>query len=237
MAQNRSFLLALATMAAAMVFVFTLSLRGDPVVLQTNLERIPMEISGYTGTEDYFSASVYELLDVDKSLYRHYRSPDGKQVSLYIGYYGTAKGGRTYHNPYDCLPYGGWLIVERDKIEHFPSYRPEGVTLNHVISVKDDIYNVMLHWYQSGGTRILSTGVQQNLERFMGRVLENRNDGAYVQVNTFVREQNIQQAMDIVYEFAKEILEYLPDHWPEEGSVRRQMKGATRVIAGVNDED
>jgi EpsI family protein len=216
MVENRRFLFALATLAIGIVMVFTLSQRGVPVVLQTNLENIPLEISGYQGSEDVFPPWVYETLNADQHIYRHYRSPEGKQVSLYIGYYGTAKGGRSSHNPYGCLPSVGWAIVERGSVEISPSYQSQGVRVNYVLASKDDIQNVMLHWYQSAGTRVLSTGIQQNLQRFIGRVLHNRNDGAYVQVNTFVREQDIPEAREIVHEFARDIMEFLPKHWPEE---------------------
>ncbi len=216
MIENRRFFLALCTLAAALIIVLSLSQRGVPVVLNTNLENIPMEISGYRGVEDVFPPWVYETLNADKHVYRHYRSPEGAQVSLYIGYYGTAKGGRTSHNPYGCLPSVGWTIVERGIVQVSPSYQPQGVRVNYVVASKDDIKNVMLHWYQSAGTRVLASGIQQNLQRFTGRVLYNRNDGAYVQVNAFVREQDVPKAREVVTEFAGDILEFLPRHWPDE---------------------
>ena len=75
-----------------------------------------MDIAGYKATEDFVTDSVYKELNADKYVYRHYLSSDGKQVDLYIDYYGAAKGGRTGHNSYSCLPGAGWGIIDSHKI-------------------------------------------------------------------------------------------------------------------------
>jgi len=208
---------------AATVLVLSLGLtgmianRGVPVVLATNLENLPMEIAGYQGREDSFPQTVYDVLQADLNVYRHYRSKAGDQLSLYIGYYGTAKGGRTGHNPYACLPGAGWGIIETGAVEIYPSYQPQGAMVNYVVAGKDGVNNVMLHWYQAAGTRVLATGLQQNIERFKGRVLDNRNDGAYVQVNAFAGETDVARMRERIRVFVGDVMELLPEYWPEEG--------------------
>jgi EpsI family protein len=217
MANQKYFLLALVTLVLTAGLILTVANRGVPMVLHTNLENLPMEIAGFTGREDSFAPGVYVVLQADLHLYRHYRSPEGKSLSLYIGYYGTAKGGRTGHNPYACLPGSGWGIVETGTVEVHPSYYPQGIKVNYVVASKDGVSNVMLHWYQTAGTRVLTTGLQQNIQRFKGRVLHNRNDGAYVQVNTLALESEIPMARGMARDFVKEVLELLPEYWPAEG--------------------
>jgi len=114
---NKSFYISLILLLTTITGAFLISRRGDPVVVATNLENLPMEIAGFKATEDFFSEAVYKELNADKHVYRHYRSEDGRQVDLYIGYYGTAKGGRTPHNPYACLPGAGWGIIEAHKVQ------------------------------------------------------------------------------------------------------------------------
>ena len=213
---TKNFILAVVVLSLTLLLVMTVANRGVPVVLHTNLENLPMHIAGYQGKEDLFSKEVYDELQADRHVYRLYQSPQGKQVSLYIGYYGTAKGGRTAHNPFACLPAAGWGIVEKGTIELKPSYSPQGVQLNYVVSRKAEVYNVMLHWYQSSGTKVLTTGLQQNLQRFMGRVLHNRNDGAFVQVSSLAGEHDVPLVKESLSAFALQILELLPGNWPEE---------------------
>ena len=210
------FLFAVMVLSLTLVFVARISARGEPVVLKTNLENLPMYLASYQGVEDSFPQEVYNTLRADLHLYRHYRKPQ-EEVSLYIGYYGTAKGGRTGHNPYACLPGAGWGIIDRQTIVLKPSYAPQGVQVNAVVAKKGEVYNVMLHWYQAAGTRILSTGLQQNLQRFQGRLLYNRNDGAYVQVYAMADTEDIATVQQRLAAFSEEILELLPEYWPEEG--------------------
>ena len=136
-----SFVILLATFG----IVSAIASRGDPTVVATNLEKIPLEITDYKGTEDFFTEGVYLELNADTHVYRHYRSLNGHQIDLYIGYYGTAKGGRTGHNPYACLPGAGWGIVESSKILLTTDYRADGVYVNLILAQKGNLYESVIH--------------------------------------------------------------------------------------------
>ena len=213
---NKIFLVILIIILMTITSIFSISLRGKPEVISTNLEKIPMEISGFKATEDYFSEAVYAELNADKHIYRHYRSPDGRQVDLYIGYYGTKKGGRTPHNPYACLPGAGWGITKVRKVKLNASYYQNGATVNYILAQKGDRYESLLHWYQSGGTKVLDSGIKQNIRRFIGMVLYNRNDGAFVRISASSSEKDVPEANNLIKTFAEEILALIPDYWPVE---------------------
>lgn len=190
--------------------------RPVPVVVRTNLEYLPMEISGYSAVEDSFSDAVYSELNADKHIYRHYRSGSGDQVDLYIGYYGTAKGGRTGHNPYACLPGGGAAIVDTGMVHLKQATTGKRVPINYVLARKDGIDTVLLHWYQTEGNKVVSTGVMQNIARFSGRILKNRNDGAFVQITASTADGDVHRTKERVERFAEIVLAHLPNFWPEE---------------------
>jgi EpsI family protein len=216
MIAGRTFMIAVLMLAATWTAAALIGQRGSPAVVQSNLEGLPMEIAGFEGTRAFFSPSIYRELNADSLLYRHYRDAEGHTISLYIGYYGTAKGGRTGHNPYACLPGAGWSLVgsQRDRLRAW--YAPEGVTVNRVLASRDETIYTLLHWYQAAGTRVLATGIQQNVERFIGRVLHNRNDGAVVQVAVLTSPEQIEEAAATARKFAEEILAQLPNYWPVE---------------------
>ena len=214
--ENRRFIVAISALGVTLILVALVAARGVPTVVRTNLENLPMQISQYVGKEDFFSQEVYDVLQADRHVYRHYQSPQGDQVDLYIGYYGTAKGGRTGHNPFACLPGAGWGIVEKGTVLLKPSYYPEGVRVNYVVSRKGETFNVMLHWYQSAHTRILTTGFQQNLQRFWGKAMHNRNDGAYVQVSSLGNAQQVEHIRENLQFFSLNVLRLLPEFWPQE---------------------
>lgn len=217
MTNNKNFIILFTLLSLCAVIVLTICLRGDPIVINTNLENLPMQIAGYQGEKDSFSQDVYDVLDADLHIYRHYRTSDYTTLSFYLGYYGTAKGGRTGHNPYACLPGAGWGILQEGTVRVFPSYKPGGVDINFVVAGKGEVNNIMLHWYQSAGTKILTNGLEQNIQRFKGRVLHNRNDGAYIQVNSTGTNKEIPVLKDKLVNFVQEVIELLPHYWPEEG--------------------
>ena len=209
-----------ATCLLAMILAAgTLAARSSvpvPVVIRTNLENIPMMVDNYTAMEASFPDAVYQELNADKHVYRHYTSVGGDTVSLYIGYYGTAKGGRTGHNPYACLPSQGSAIVDTDVVYLRQDATGKDLAVNYVLARKDGINTVLLHWYQVAGTKVMATGLMQNIERFTGRILYNRNDGAYVQIASSAREGDVSSTREKARQFAERVLNLLPDYWPEE---------------------
>ena len=213
---KKSFFTSITILVIAIVLVILISQRGEPTVVKTNLENLPMEIAGYKGTEDFFPDSVYKELNADRHVYRHYRNAEGKAIDLYVGYYGTAKGGRTGHNPYACLPGGGWGIVETKKVSLKTNNYPKGVSVNYILARKGETYESVLHWYQSAGNKVLSTGIQQNIDRFIGRTFYNRNDGAFVRVSVFGKGEYLKEANLLAKSFAEKILDLLPNYWPIE---------------------
>jgi EpsI family protein len=213
---TRTFYVSLIILLVAAVLVFLISRRGEPVVVETNLENLPMEIADLKAKKDSFSESVYKELNADKHVYRHYRSADGKIIDLYIGYYGTAKGGRTGHNPYACFTGAGWGIVEDGIVKLKAGHGKEPSEINYMLSQKGQAYDVILHWYQSDKDKILATGIQMNIQRFMGRLLHNRNDGAFIRISARTHKEGINETKKRVELFAEKIIALLPRYWPVE---------------------
>ena len=213
---NKSYVICLLAMILAAGILAARSSLSVPVVIRTNLEKIPMSVDNYTAREAFFPDAVYKELNADKHVYRHYASRNGELVSLYIGYYGTAKGGRTGHNPYACLPSQGSAIVDTDVVYLRQTATSEEMPVNYVLARKDGIDTVLLHWYQIAGSKVVATGLMQNIERFTGRVLHNRNDGAYVQVASSSSDGDVLKTKEKVQQFAERILNLMPDYWPEE---------------------
>lgn len=198
------------------LLVFGMSIRGEPVVVKTNLEKLPLSMLGLLGTEDSFPDSIVKELKADKMVYRHYRSKDGRQVDLYIGYYGTAKGGRSRHVPDACLPGAGWGIIDTHKVKiSSPSY-PDGAEVTYILARKGDLFEVVLHWYQSAGQKVLSSGIEQNINRFFGRILYNRDDGAFIRVSSICHEDTLDLSTHETMSFAAQLLEIIPRYWPVE---------------------
>jgi hypothetical protein len=88
--------------------------------------------------------------------------------------------------------------------------------INYILARKGETYESVLHWYQSAGNKVLSTGIQQNIERFIGRTFYNRNDRAFIRVSVFGKEEHLNEANSLAKLFAGKILDLLPNYWPIE---------------------
>jgi len=229
MKKNKAFVITIFLLTLSIIAVGSIAQRGIPVVAQTNLENLPTDIMGFKSVDDFFDDAIYQELNADKHVYRHYRSTTGEQIDLYIGYYGTAKGGRTPHNPYACLPGAGWGIINDEKIKLKTDKKNEYENVNFITTRKGESYDIIYHWYQSAKNKVLSTGIEQNIQRFVGKVLYNRNDGAFVRVSASTTKENVEQTKIRVKKFSEEILQLLPDYWPVEQDKIRNYNGLKMI--------
>lgn len=213
---NKSFVITLMLLLVSLCLTIAISVRGKPVVVETNLEKLPETINGMQGVDDSFSESVYKELNADKNIYRHYRSHNGRQVDLYIGYYGTIKGGRTAHNPIGCLPSQGWGLQECKEIKLKSATYPGGIPVNYLVSTKGDSIITTIYWYQSGGTKVMSNGIRQNIQRFRDMIFNNKNDGAFIRVTVISDKEDAVAASKLAESFSEQILNLLPNYWPVE---------------------
>jgi EpsI family protein len=213
---TKAFTYSLAILMASLLLTFAVSLRGSPVVVEMRLENLPMEINDMNATVDSFPDYVNKALNADKDLYRHYRAANGSQIDLYIGYYGTAKGGRTGHDPLFCMPSQGWALIDSHDIKLKSDYYPEGVSVKYLLATKDNLSMITIYWYQSSGTKVLSNGIEQNLQRFLGLVIHNRSDGAFVRITLLSDRDNARTSMLTALAFSEQILNLLPNYWPLE---------------------
>ncbi len=202
--------LALALLAAGLI-----ARRGDVRILRDGLPGIPLEIDGWKGRDDRFDDDVYKKVDADATLLRRYERPGGAVIWLYIGYYGTRKGGRTGHTPVYCYPGAGWDIEEKGT-EAVPGPGGGDARVNRLLLRRGDVRTHVLYWMQSGDGRALNSGWRMNLHRFWRRALSNRDDGALVRLSGPVDEDGPAAALTLQKSFAAAVLKELPRHWPEE---------------------
>ncbi len=211
--RSQSFLISVVLLVIVAAVAFPIAWGSDVVVAKVNLNQLPRQILGFEGRDDRFDESVYRVLNADYHLLREYRSDGDRGVWLYIGYYGTAKGGRPSHVPQACYTGQGFSIVEWTKVK-----APGGVDgmLNEMHVKRGNEHQLVLFWHQSRDT-VLADGIEQNLHRLKNRLLYNRDDGAFVRLSTSMSADNEAEALARLQDFAGELLRLLPAYWPEEG--------------------
>ncbi|MFH2066619.1 MAG: exosortase C-terminal domain/associated protein EpsI [Pseudomonadota bacterium] len=221
MIEKRSFIISCAILIISLSMIALISNRGEVALIQKRLHNLPLNIDKWQGIDLSMANSVVTELDADEYINRQYFSNDGDNINLYIGYYGTRKGGRTGHNPDACLPSQGWSIIQEDSV-NIPIQRTDQkklfVTVTRLTVKQEGTVKLIYHWYQSQGGVVLKSGIQQNIDRFWKRLRYNRNDGAFIQV-TINTHKSLAVTDSMLRSFIKDLYLLLNDYWPIETSL------------------
>ncbi|GAX62952.1 hypothetical protein SCALIN_C45_0110 [Candidatus Scalindua japonica] len=190
--------------------VIYLSGRSMPDVVDKRLANLPHTIETWKGDDFSLDQLVIDELDTDVSISRNYVDINDKHiVTLYIGYYGTKKGGRTAHNPNACYPSSGWRIMSDTGTTIADGHG----AVNRMVVKRRGVSRIVYHWYQDGD-KIIQSGIEQNINRFINKVRFNRNDGAFVRISIDGRTDG---AEDVLIQFGRLIIPLIAENWPVEG--------------------
>ena len=145
------------TIIAACIMILTLlSLRyishSETIHPNKPLNTFPTKIGDWSGTEERFDAEVYEILGVDDSVLINYQGPKRRTVQLYVGFYQSQKEGDLIHSPKNCMPGGGWNIVQSSLEElTIPDSNPGRIKVIRLVLEKQVQRQIALYWFQSRG--------------------------------------------------------------------------------------
>jgi EpsI family protein len=217
---KKSFWVSLILLIATLVVVKGMHLGTNVAVWKRNLDKLPSTIGRMNSVDIPLEESVVKELDPDVYVFRNYTSGDGAVINVYIGYYGTRKGGRSEHNPDACYPGSGWAIMSEGKATILLGNNgmKETITLNTLQVTKDNEKQLVYHWYQTDKSKVIATGIQQNMNRLKNRLLYNRDDGAFIRVSTDI-DNNYPEAKKKIEDFIKQLFPLLIKYWPLEREV------------------
>ena len=215
---RQTFRLSISLLVVTLLGVLSIAARPPLKVTDVRLDHIPMQMESLVGTELYFEDSVYQVLNADGNLLRNYASPDGEVVNLYIGYYGTQKGGRAEHLPQYCFTGQGWSIEKWDFVS-FDSPGMGTVRVNRLMVKKGGERQLVYFWFQSEAT-VMATGWEQNWYKFHHRLLQDRNDGTLVRVALDLSVGKEGEAEERAKRFSQIVMPLVSQFWPIERPVQ-----------------
>lgn len=208
------------TIGLALVVLATGAVSWDvylstPLAVQAEtLAEIPIEIANWHGENIAIETGIAEMLDADFNIQRVYQHPIGGILWLYVGYYGTERGGRPEHTPWVCYPSNGWKIVRRSVVEIGGA---ENLRANEIVVERNGETRLVHFWYQSYRRAGMLGDFDQAVERLRNRVLDGRADGSLVRLSTPIEGPLSELgARTRLMQFAREIAPLLREHWPDE---------------------
>jgi len=192
---------------------WSLHTRSELHVDPAPLDALPRALDRWQGSDIPLDDTVEAMLRADHNLQRAYRHPLGDVIWLYVGYYGTQRGGRPEHTPWECYPSAGWEILERDRLDLDAA---SALRANEIVVERDGVRRLVYFWYQSHRQTGLLGGADQALDRLMGRIADGRADGALVRISTPLEPGRRDEARSRLAAFATMLDPEIRAHWPDE---------------------
>lgn len=229
--------LEIGVMIALMLLVgiagWRLSERAELDVDASPLTRLPTKIGPWLSLDVPLEPAVETELRADFNLQRAYVTRTHETLLLYVGYYGTRRGGRPEHTPHGCYTGAGWGI-EASRTLAFGQGGP--LRANEYLVERDGTQQLVLFWYRSFRRTGILGGLDQNIDRLVGLLRDGRADGALVRISTTVEGADVVGARSRLQSFASLIDPLLGEHWPIERpcgpSTSRACEDATAIAAG-----
>jgi EpsI family protein len=176
------------------------------------LARCPASFGEWNGTDLSFENAVVEELDADDLLVRRYER--GEDVAwLCVIYHRNKRYGA--HDPQLCYESQGY-VVERESRERVDDGTPGGLEVNRFIADRPRDRRLVYYWYRAGG---LTTANVEAMRRQMALAgaIDNRSWGAFVRVETKVRERDDAAAAVRLADFAARVADGLPAVFDDAG--------------------
>ncbi len=176
------------------------------------LATLPMRIGVYEGEEIPLEETVESILRADFNLQRSYYGA-GSLVWLYVGYYGTTRGGRPEHTPRGCYTGAGWGIEAARTLQVDPAGE---LRVNEYLIEREGERRLVHYWYRSARRTGMLGGWDQNMDRFLGRLIDGRADGALIRISTPLYGDDDVGARGRLLGFASVLDPLIGERWPTE---------------------
>ena len=196
-------------------FAWWIQTRSALLVDASLLARLPGSVASWSSREVPLDSTVEAVLRADFNVQRaYYRGSDRHPVWVYVGYYGTARGGRPEHTPRYCYTAAGWDILSARTLR---AEDGSGRRLNEYLVGRGGDERRLVHfWYRSSRRSGMVGGLDQTLDQALGRLRDGRADGALVRVSTILGPDGEEGARRRLFSLGGTLDRQLEEHWPSE---------------------
>ncbi|HVI52540.1 MAG TPA: VPLPA-CTERM-specific exosortase XrtD [Candidatus Sulfotelmatobacter sp.] len=178
--------LLLCAFGAAVLSGGVLSQRAEVQAIRTRLESFPLDVDSWKGTQKEVDAEVLNALQVSDHWLAEYRSTGGDGlVELYVGYYASQRFGSSSHSPSNCIPGGGWQIVDSsDRLLPVAWNGTAGdMRVTRIVISKGGKSELVYYWFDERGRNL--TGIMSvKWHLFLDSLTLRRTDGALIRLVT-----------------------------------------------------
>lgn len=143
---------------------------------------------------------IVEELKLDDYLFQSY-GRDSRQVSLYIGYYRSAKKVGAAHDPLVCFQGQGWRIITQDTGEYVFKQNPAmGISYATMIAERQEDRQLIVYWFQAN-RKAYATTYQQKNAMVIDKLLGRNEDNAFVRLSAPIGAESPEVVRTRLFEF------------------------------------
>lgn len=190
-----------------------LSLRPLPASDGTTLRALPAELAGWKAVDIPMEQDVADMLRADANVQRAYIHPLGYVVYVYVGYYGTARGGTPEHTPEMCYPAQGWQIDEGESVAI--GGKP-GFAARELVVEKDGERRLVHFWYRTQDETGIQSTAALRWNHLWARLSAGRGDGALVRLDAPIEGGDVDAARQKLVAMDRALETALSSVWPTE---------------------
>jgi EpsI family protein len=122
-------------------------------------------------------------------------------VSLYIGYYYSAKKIGAAHDPLVCFPGQGWVLTDK-KLKQLTLKNGEAIDYNVMTGTLGTAKELILYWFQAYD-KTNQTTFNQKLSIFLKRIMGKGEDNAFVRITMRVDNKNMDHCESVARSFTE----------------------------------
>jgi EpsI family protein len=171
------------------------------------LQQAFANIGGWVVTARFpMETRIVEALMLDDYLFQSFEH--GKDhVTLYIGYYRSAKKVGAAHDPLVCFQGQGWQLKNRRSGDYVLTRDPRlKISYSSMMAERQDQRELIVYWFQADGKASANTH-SQKFAMFRERLLGRGEDSAFVRISVPISDETPDVA-------AKRIFTFIDDFYP-----------------------
>jgi len=157
-----------------------LLLRSVPEADSGSLDALATNLGGWQAIDIEMDQAVADMLGADHNVQRAYHHPLGYTVFVYIGYYGSERGGVPEHTPGVCYPAQGWTVVA-SRGQNVGGR--DGLDLREYVVESEGARRLVHFWYRTSQSSGITSILGLRMRQFLGRMTNEGTDGALIRLS------------------------------------------------------
>ncbi len=161
---------------------------------RSDLAGLPYELDGWKSYVQEVDADTLNVLGADDYIITNLQSPENEVFNLYIAYLNMQRHGHSWHSPRQCIPGGGWQIVDHDyasiELDDGDSF-----SFNRIVIENRGVKQLVYYWYDQRGRKLANEFAMKSF-LILDAVKLRRTDGAMIRIMTPIDRGELESDAD-----------------------------------------